>query len=631
LSRVYAALSLTLLLALSAGSAEVVRLNDEADPVSIRLAESNLDRTVLELELGSFTRSTVEIDGKVYSALTLGGESSALAKGLPDLPNVARSIIIPDDAEMAVRVLSSHFVEYEGVDIVPSKGEIERNVDPSTVPYEFDAFYTTDSWHPARLVETRAPYIMRDVRGMVVVVNPFQYNPATSTLRVYDSVTVAVERVGAGNVNVLTRRPPGGVTREFAAIYDRHFLNAGAFTAARYTPVDEVGNMLVICYGDFMAAMQPFVDWKNQMGVPCEMVSVATAGGSASAIQSYIQDYYDGNGLTFVLLVGDDAELPSLPANGGPSDPTFSLVAGTDSYPDIFVGRFSAQTTDQVETQVLRSIEYERSPQSGADWYHKGTGIASFEGPGDDGEYDDEHSDNLRTDLLGFTYTEIDQLYGTGVVSDTDVAEVLNEGRSIVNYTGHGQCIGWSTSGFTNADVHALVNDNMLPFIWSVACLNGNFAFPSGPCFAEVWLTATNGTEPTGAVATFMSSINQDWNEPMDAQDEMVDLLVAGEKRTFGGLCLNGCSHMLDEYGLSGEDDFKAWHIFGDPSLRVRTGTPAELSVSHAPVASPADVTFTVTVDGVEGALCALYREGVCYGSGFTDVGGTAVIDIVRE
>jgi hypothetical protein len=302
-------------------------------------------------------------------------------------------------------------------------------------------------------------------------------------------------------------------------------------------------------------------------------------------------------------------------------------VAGTDRYPDIIVGRFSAETIAEVETQVLRSVEYEKLPMTGGDWYHRGTGIASSQGPGDDDEFDFQHVDNIRTDLLGFTYTEVDQIYDPGA-SDLMVAEALNEGRSIINYTGHGQCIGWSTTGFSNSDVYALTNDNMLPFIWSVACMNGNFANISGPCFAEAWLRATNGAEPTGAVATLMSSINQDWNEPMDAQDEMVDLLVGGDNLTFGGLSMNGCSHMLDQYGFAGEDDFLAWHIFGDPSLRVRTDTPHELSVSHPATAQPSDLTFTVTVEGVEGALCALYRNGVSYGSAVTDASGTAEIEI---
>ncbi len=43
---------------------------------------------------------------------------------------------------------------------------------------------------------------------------------------------------------------------------------------------------------------------------------------------------------------------------GGGSDPSFSLVAGSDNYPDIFIGRFSAQTTAEVIDQVNKSIQY---------------------------------------------------------------------------------------------------------------------------------------------------------------------------------------------------------------------------------------------------------------------------------
>ena len=63
---------------------------------------------------------------------------------------------------------------------------------------------------------------------------------------------------------------------------------------------------------DFMSAMEPFVDWKNQMGIPCEMVDVSTTGGTASSIQSYIQDYYDTHDLAVSLLSSDNAWSVSL-------------------------------------------------------------------------------------------------------------------------------------------------------------------------------------------------------------------------------------------------------------------------------------------------------------------------------
>jgi len=544
-----------LLLAAGVSGAETIALDTSAEGLSVRVVDSNVETTTIEYELGSFSGEAIEIDEEGFYRIHLDGESSILKRGFPELPNICRSIVIPDDGEMAVRVVSSHYTDVPDVAVAPSKGILTRNIDPATVAYSFDPMYGTDEWYPADLAYTREPYIMRDVRGLVVVVNPFQYNPATQTLRVYDHVTLEISKIGPGKVNVLTHRP-ATMNTEFRKIYERHFLNFDEGTRSRYPSVEEAGNMLVICYDDagFLTAMQPLVDWKNQMGVPCEMVTVTDAGGTANGIDSYITQYYNDFDLTYVLLVGDIAEVPSLTAGGGASDPSYSTITA-DAYPDLFVGRFSAQTVAQVQTQVLRTVEYEKTPQAGADWYHKGMGVASNQGPGDDGEYDNVHIDNIRADLLAFTYTEVDRIYdpaGTAAM----VSSGLNDGRSIVNYTGHGSTISWSSTGFSNTHINALTNDNMLPFIVSVACVNGQFTYST--CFAEAWMRATNGVEPTGAIATYMSSINQSWNPPMDAQDEIADLLVgtssSGIKRSFGGLCYNGSGHMMDAYGSAGED-----------------------------------------------------------------------------
>ena len=55
----------------------------------------------------------------------------------------------------------------------------------------------------------------------------------------------------------------------------------------------------------------------------------------------------------------------------------------------------------------------------------------------------------------------------------------------------------------------------------------------------------------------------------MAAQDESVDLLVADQYFSFGGLAYAGSCQMIDEYGSGGVDMFNTWHVFGDPSVRV--------------------------------------------------------------
>ena len=550
--------------------------------------------------------------------------------GTPDLPKMAQSIIIPDLAHMELSIVESEFVEIFMEDLISSKGNLTRNINPASVPYTFGQAYETDEFYPQDIVFMRNPYIMRTVRGQAIVFQPIQYNPIQRTLRVYTHIKVNIQQNGMSQINPLTRRPAKNGSREFENIYAEHFLNYS--TNNRYELLGEQGPMLVVCYGEFMQGMQPFVEWKNYKGIPTEMVDVADIGGS-DEIEAFVETKYYDDGIAFVLLVGDIAQIPSPRYSDGagsnsPADPSYGFVAGSDYYPEIIIGRFSAENTSHVETMINRTIEYEMDPDPTADWYKKGSGFASDEGPGDDGEIDYEHLDNIRDDLLGFTYIEVDQIYDpSGTVEDGEVA--LNEGRSIVNYTGHGSNGSWGNGCPMNqTDVNGLVNMGMYPFIWSVACVNGEFHI--GTCFAETWLRAT-GTDgvPTGAIAVLMSTINQSWSPPMDGQDEMNDILVESYenniKRTYGGLSMNGVMHMADSYGTAGEEEILYWTIFGDPSVVVRTDTPTDMTVSHNDVMIIGAEEFSIET-GMAAALVAVSRDGELLASTYTDAtGGTTL------
>ena len=135
---------------------------------------------------------------------------------------------------------------------------------------------------------------------------------------------------------------------------------------------------MVIAPQNYFPTMQLYVDWKIQKGIPTEMVDVATIGNNANSIKNYIQNYYNTHDdLAFVQIAGDAAQVATLSSGGGGADPMFSLVAGTDSYPDIFIGRFSAETVDQLATQVERTISYERDENTSSTYLRKAFGIAS--------------------------------------------------------------------------------------------------------------------------------------------------------------------------------------------------------------------------------------------------------------
>jgi PKD repeat protein len=588
-----------------------------ATPAKTDLVSSTSERSTVHFSLDGFFLKSVRTQRGEAFTVSVGKGTPILVAGAPDLPKLTASVIIPDLAGMKVRVVSSSFKDFPGMEIAPSKGIIMRTINPSDLPFTYGRSYSQNNFFPEKIADLREPHIVRDFRGQTILVYPFFYNPVTKVLRVYYDITVEVFKDSNAGINPLTRKDKEiRVSKEFSAFYSRHFLNPNM---PSYTPVNDFGKMLVITYGSFIDAIRPYVNWKNSIGYSTKLVDVATIGTTSAAIKNYISAYYSAHSdLAFVLLVGDNPQIPTCEGSGlgGPSDNAYGYLAGNDHYEDVFIGRFSAETVAQVQTQVTRTIDYEKNPQFiSDDWYKTVLGIASDQGPGDDDEYDFEHIRNQQTQLLGYTYSVNPELFdgsqggndGSGDPTPAMVTADVNAGTGLILYCGHGSEDGWGTSGFSNTDVNNLANQGKLPFVWSVACVNGDFV--DGTCFAESWLRASQGGHPTGAIAFLGSTINQSWDSPMCGQDEMTDILAesypANIKRTFAGLSLNGCMKMIDEYGTDGENMADTWTVFGDPTLQVRTSMPGTLVVTNDPTVFVGATTLHVTCN-VNGARASV-------------------------
>lgn len=598
---------------------------------SAELISSDISTSVIHFKLDGFYLNEVKTPrGNAYS-ISVGNATPILDKSAPDLPKMTASVIIPDLAMMDLEVVSSSFVEFPDMEIAPSKGNLTRDIDPASVPFEYGRSYNEDIFYPGNQSGLRDPFILRDYRGQTVIAYPFQYNPITKVLRVYTDITLKLKVVNNNGYNIFNRNQvPTHIDQDFSQAYNRVFLNNASNND--YTPLPDYGRMLIISHANYLAAMQPFVDWKNSMGIRTEMVDIAAVGTTSAAIKTYVENYYNSNGLTFLLLVGDGPQVPTNTTGnlGGPSDVAYGYLVGNDHYPDVFVGRFSAENVEHVNTMVQRTLEYEKEPLTSTSWCDKGIGIGSDQGPGDDGEMDFEHMRNIRTDLVGYTYSTVAELYDgsqggedqPGNPTPAMVSAEVNAGRSIINYVGHGSDNSWGTTGFSNNNVNTLTNNHMWPFIFSVACVNGNFV--SGTCFAEAWLRAKNADGPTGAVATLMSTINQSWNPPMDGQDEMDDILVetypTNIKHTFGGISMNGCMKMNETYGAGGDEMTDTWTIFGDPSVMVRTAIPAAITATHENQIFLGSTSLVIN-SPVEGALAALSIHNQFITSGFVTNG----------
>ena len=628
-------------------------LSDQPETFRTQLISSSENSIKVNVQVPGFYTVNVTTPRGEAKVITMPKTVSTAKAGEPEMPMTGIPAIIGDQARMNIRVLDAQYMDFEGIEVAPSKGDFPRTINPDDVPYTYGECYSQDAFFPANNVGLYEPYIIRDLRGQNMVVYPYAYNPVSRTLRVYYNMTVEMYKVDDNGSNVMEARRSNTIKLDpdFKSMYQRHFINYEA-GMAKYTPLDEEGDLLIICYNSYMSYMTDFVNWKKTRGINTTLVSTNTAGSTYSAIKNYIQSQYNANNnITHVLLVGDVAQIPGYSYSGGGSsysglgDNAYGQIVGSDIYNDVIIGRFSANSTSRVTTQCNRAITYERDLTTSATWLQIGEGISRKEnGSGHNNEDDYQHINNIRTDLLNYGYTTVYQRYAnlTGYDgSSSTISSDINNGVGIINYANHGQETAWgaNSSGYiyySNSHVNALTNDNKLPFIFSVACLVGKYDH-SSDCFAEAWMNATNGSNPTGAIGTLMSYISQPWIPPMWAQDECIDILVGNsststsQKYTYGGVCINGLMGIFDHYSTSSSDavgTYQAWIVYGDPTLMVRTKTPQAMTVTHNGTIAPSATSYSVTVSNGNGAVATITDASHNILGKATVTNGTANISI---
>ena len=609
--------------------------NTPAAP-QVKLVSSSEQQVVVDFSLNGFTMTRVSTPNGIQQVISVPKMATMLEAGAPDLPQFPVPAIIGDMAEMEVSVIKSAFIDYENVEVAPSKGNFSRQIDPESVPYTYGEMYSQNAFYPAAQAHLETPYIIRDFRGQNIMVTPFSYNPVTKTLRVYHQLTLAMNKVSNNGVNQkVATKSTHKVSPEMKASYERRFINYKE-NDAKYNFVEDRGEMLIICADQFMAGMEEFIAWKNQSGRPTTMVSVSEAGGNSDTqIKNYINSIYSNpeRNLVFVLFVGDYEHITPHAVSGERSDTWFGQLEGNDRYEEVFIGRFSVQNDAHLANQVNKVLYYERDMPEDLTWVNKGLGIGAIgAGSGHYGEDDYQHIDLIRDTLEHYTYEHVTELHGGGGgASQNSISNAINEGVSIINYCNHGSETSWGVANYSNSNVNALVNDYMWPINWSVACLTGRFNYggANGECFAEAWMRASNNSTgvPTGAIGGMFSWMSQPWIPPMYGQDEMVDILCewrSADKfnHTFGAASVNGNMKVLDMSGSQGYDTHDTWILFGDPSMMVRTDNPVSMNLNCTPAVLMLGMNeLEITAENTAYGIATLMMDNEVVASGHIDNG----------
>jgi hypothetical protein len=601
----------------------------------VRIMSSNDSEIILKIRLDDVRQAVVHTpQGAAIQPLIKDGVPH-LVEGEPNLPKWVRLLQLPDNGHFEVAVIESSFEDYRNILMVPSKGNLLRTVDPETVPYTFGKAYTTDRFLPGTLATLQDAFVQRSVRGQALWINPIQYNPAQKTMRVYHQFTLRITTKPGilADHPALTSQPNAG--RTFEDIYEKLYLNYTPEAARSGRDFSE--KMLVIAPEAYTDGLAPLLSWKRQTGIHTTLKTIEEIGANdAVAIRTFIQEYYETDEITFVLIVGDENQVISemRPSGGGmySCDNCFGYMNDDDHIQDVLVGRLHASNPEQLAVMVNRILEYEKSPllDPAKNWFGTGMASASNEGQGfgDDGQADYEHANEWKIKHLenGFeTYWEFydgdhsaisptpghpsaDQ---PGDPSNGPLVALMNEpGVSIYNYTGHGWEQGLSSGNFNVDAVGELRNTGRYPIVIGVACCAGNFT--NGECLGEALQRAGDIDTgiPYGGIAGFFSSDFQSWSPPMEGQDGMNGYLVDADGvdlfPTIGGMAAYGNALMIAAYGDNGELMADFWNPFTEPSIVPRMAYPVDLEATHTASLFIGDALIEVS-SPVEGAKVGLY------------------------
>jgi len=580
---------------------------------------------------GNSAEITVEVPGFYLDEIIYNGEKNLIARlhdgypmitpGSPDLQKLNFTLELPSQGNMEVLVSSSKYTEYSNIEIAPSTGDSPR--DGSTTNIKKGESYTTDEFYPSQFIDYQEPFIVRNTRSQSFQVYPLQYNPVTKVLRFYYQLTFSIKNMGGEGTNPLQLMDSGiqGIEGLEAANLNNESpaLKAGMLPAER-------GSLLILCPAEYIDVISLLAGWRKQTGIATEIVN-SDQFSTPEQILTFVKEYYYNKGdLAYLLLVGDAKHIPPYNYSSGSSDNYYSYLAGNDHYPDILVGRFSAESVRDVEVQVKKTLQYEKDPGQDVAWLTNATGLASTLSPGDDGESDFHHVRNLLKTLKSTTYSQVNELFdgsqgesdSDGNPSTSDITTKINQGTGVIFYAGHGSPSTWATGSVTKEVVEGLNNTGKFPLIWSAACETGNFA--EKYCLAESWLRATNSSgQPTGAIAALMSSGTQTSFPPMEAQDKIAEIMSNPHAglQTMGAITVKGMMSMNDVYGSAGFTTTDNWILFGDPSLMIRTSAPEQLIVEHKGYIGSGRNMYSVKCNSADGFAC-ISRNG--------DILGTATI-----
>ncbi|HQX54722.1 MAG TPA: C25 family cysteine peptidase [Pyrinomonadaceae bacterium] len=338
------------------------------------------------------------------------------------------------------------------------------------------------------------------------------------------------------------------------------------------------GKLLIITYGDFYQQAITWAQYRSTRDFPVAVVDVDDifdefnyGKSSANSITAFLA-FAKANWQVapdYVLILGDASYDPKGYTGQGYSNLVPAKMVDTlyeetgsdealadidhDGLSDMAIGRVPAKVPQDVTNALAKVMAFETPLMQDI---NRGV-VFAYDLPVG---WDFEASSHALGDQLPPSVSKA--FVGRGDVnSAATLLGEINQGRYIVNYSGHGSTGVWASTGFFGVNsVPQLTNSNSLSLFTMLTCLNGYFINPTADSLAEKLFNAQNG----GSVMSWASNGKTTPDIQMIMATRFYQQLSLGNIKRMGDLVRDAKAQVP-----GGSDVRYSWVLIGDPMLKV--------------------------------------------------------------
>lgn len=598
-----------------------------------------------------------------YDVVELTGGFSIPNPGKPLLPYTSLTLLIPADAR--VSAVSAQPVVSEEIPgnytVVPAQPPVPISTQTTATFVAPDPeIYSSNNPFPDRTLFSYSTGSAAGFKLVNVILCPFEYHPASKKLYLHTRIRVVVNYEENASTPIALKS-----SQRDRISQSLHPLISNPEDLNRFAPplkeTDQPAvDYLIVTSAELAPLFQPYIQYKMSRGLKTELKTTEWIERNypgrdlPEKIRNLIIDYFHSRGISYVLLAGDNPQVPcrhievsvgnehgSIPTDLYYGDIDYSwdsnhnnrfgeMEDSVDLYADVFVGRASVDSREQVENFINKVQTFENNPIPD---YIKRSLLPS----GWLWRSLNYHGKFVNDSIAEITPSDWTDRKMENPPSALVVADSFDHGFLIFDPAGHGNESGvYDENGsaiYTTSVASRQQNDRRFSIITSLACNPGNFE--AEDCLAEVALNCQSG----GAIAVMMNS-RYGWGTPpvMGPSEKLCvrfyDFLFNYAQYQTGP-CHN---RSREEYaGAAIYDPLWRWcmtefNLLGDPTIDIWTAPPLNLTLIAPDTIRTGAQTLTVTVreqsNPAPGATVSVSKDGVLLATGNTGSSGVVNLTI---